>query len=52
MREKIKQLWRHRRKLQPLIIHATVGKRAKGMPENTVETTMKLSSLDTYPVTG
>ena len=33
-------------------IHVTVGKWAKRMPDNTVETTMKLSSLDTYPATG
>ena len=33
------QLLRHRRKLQPLQIHSTVRKRAKRMPDTTVETT-------------
>ena len=29
----------HRRKLQSLLIHSTVGKRAKRMPDTTIETT-------------
>ena len=33
------QLWRQKRKLQPLQIHSTVEKRAKRMPDTTVETT-------------
>ena len=31
---------RHRRKLQPFLLHWTVGKRAKRMPDTTVETTV------------
>ena len=33
------QLLRHRRKLQPLLIHPTLGKQAKRMPDITDETT-------------
>ena len=33
------RLWRHRRKPQPLLIHLTVEKRAKRMPDIKVETT-------------
>ena len=38
-RNEREQLWRHRRKQQPLLIHSTVRKRAKRMPDTTVETT-------------
>ena len=38
-----KQQWRHRRKLQLLLIHWTAGKRAKRMPDTTVETSRILS---------
>ena len=34
------QSGRHRRKLQSLLVHSTAGKRAKRIPDATVETTL------------
>ena len=39
---------RHRRKPQPLLIHLTVEKRAKRMPDTTVEITFFIKLLNSF----
>ena len=38
----------HSRKLQPLQIHLTIGKRAKRMPDTTVDTSLLMSPLSFF----